>query len=91
MIVALLGLILGLLLGFYGRAIYNRLDALYEQKKDEREAKNVGVVRIRGVRGSRDQPIDLSSDTGSVLRPSPAKVEDQRQAERAQMLQDNHR
>jgi hypothetical protein len=88
---SLLSLIIGLLLGFYGRAMYDRLNQLHEEFKDRREAKEVGVVRPIGIPATKNQPIDLSSDTGGVRKPTPAEVEDQRQTNRARVLQENHR
>lgn len=89
--IALLSLILGLLLGFYGRAMYDRLNQLYDEFKDRQEARNVGVVRPVGIPATKNQPIDLSSDTGGVMKPTPALVEEQRKAERDRVLQENHR
>lgn len=83
-------LVLGLLLGFYGRAMYDRLNKLYDEFRGRQEAKNVGVVRPAGIPITRSQPIDLSSDTGPVMRPTPAMIEEQRQTERAKILQENH-
>lgn len=90
-LLSLFSLIIGLLLGFYGRAVYDKLNLLYEEQKDRREAKQVGVVRPVGMPVTKGQPIDLSSDTGGVMKPTPAAVEEQRQVERARVLQDNHR
>lgn len=90
-LLSLLSLIIGLLLGFYGRAVYDRLNQLYEEFKDRREAKQVGVVRPIGIPNTKNQPIDLSSDTGGVRRPTPAEMEDQRTEHRATVLRENHR
>lgn len=92
MIVAsLLSLIIGLLIGFYGRAVYDKLVALYEQKRDEIEARQVGVVRPVGHRVTKGQDTDLSSETGPVSRPRPGVIEENRQIERARIKQDMHR
>jgi hypothetical protein len=90
-LLGLLSLIVGLLLGFYGRAMYDRLNQLYDEFKDRQEARNVGVVRPIGIPATKNQPIDLSSDTGGVRKPTPAEIEDQRQVNRARVLQENHR
>lgn len=90
-LLSLLSLILGLLLGFYGRAMYDRLNQLYDEFKDRREAKQVGVVRPVGTPVTKNQPIDMSSDTGGVRKPTPAEIENQRQEDRARILQENHR
>lgn len=87
----LLALILGLLLGFYGRTMYDRLNQIYEEFRERQEARQVGVVRPRGIPATKNQPIDLSSDTGGVRKPSPAEIENQRQEDRARILRENHR
>lgn len=87
----LLSLILGLLIGFYGERVYSKLNTLVEQYLDAKEAKQVGVVRPTGSPVTKNTPIDLSSDTGPVMRPTPAIIEDQRQEERATVLRENHR
>lgn len=90
-VVALLMLIIGLLLGFYGRAMYDRLNQLYAEFQDRREARQVGVVRPVGVpANTKNQPIDMTSETGAVRRPSPAELEEERQRNRAEVLQRNH-
>jgi hypothetical protein len=88
--IALLSLILGLLLGFYGRAVYDRLNQLYAEAVERRLAKEVGVVRPVGIPVTKNQPLDRSSDTGPVMRASPAALEEMRQAERAEKLRINH-
>lgn len=90
-VVALLTLIIGLLLGFYGRAMYDRLNQLYAELQDRREARQVGVVRPIGVPANlKNQPIDMTSDTGGVRKPTPAELEEERQKNRAEVLQRNH-
>lgn len=91
MIETLLSLIIGGGLGFYGRTIYDRLNLIYYEFKERREARQVGVVRPLGISTTKNQPFDLSSDTGGIRKPSPAEVEFQRQEDRAQVLRENHR
>lgn len=88
---SLLCLILGLAIGYYARQIYDKLTLLYEEQKERREAKQVGVVRVAGIPATKNQPIDLTSETGGIRKPTPAEIEDQRQTERARILQENHR
>lgn len=90
-VTALFSLILGLLLGFYGRQMYDKLNLVYEEQKERREAKQVGVVRPTGQPIDRNAPIDMTSETGGVLKPTPAAVEELRQVDRARILQENHR
>jgi hypothetical protein len=82
---------LGILVGYFLREYINKFNTLIEIRKERKEAQNIGVVRPQGIPATRNQPIDLSSDTGPVMRPTPAKVEDQRQDERARILRENHR
>lgn len=90
-VVALLTLIIGLLLGFYGRAMYDKLNQLYAEFQDRQEARQVGVVRPVGVpANTKNQPIDMTSDTGAVRRPTPMELEEDRQKHRAEVLQRNH-
>lgn len=89
--ITLFSLILGLLIGYYGRQVYDKLNTLVDHYQDTREAKQVGVVRAQGTLATRNQPIDLSSDTGPIMRPTPQTIEDQRQEDRATALRENHR
>lgn len=86
----ILSLILGLIIGYYARDVHNKLSGLFEYWKDKMESPP-GVVRPTGIPVTRNQPIDLTSDTGPVMRATPAELEEQRQAARAKILQDNHR
>lgn len=87
----LLCLILGLMIGYYANALYRKVSQLYEYWQDKMESPP-GVVRPMGTKITKGIPtIDLSSDTGPVMRPRPAAIEEERQAERAKILQDNHR
>lgn len=79
-----------MLIGFYHRTIYDKLNSIVEQRREAKEAQNVGVVRVAGIPATRQQPIDLSSDTGGIRKPTPAEVEEQRQVERARQLRENH-
>ena len=86
-----LNLILGLLIGFYGRSIYDKVNQLYAEFVDRREARQVGVVRPVGTPITKNVPIDMTSETGGIRKPSPAEIEDQRQEDRARILQESHR
>lgn len=89
-IAALLSLILGLLSGFYGRTVHDRLNSIYAELRERKEAKNVGVVRPIGIPATRNQPIDLSTETGGIRKPTPMELEELRQVERARVLRENH-
>lgn len=88
---ALLTLILGLAVGFYARQVLDKLNALYDEAVERREAKQVGVVKVQGIANTRNQPIDLISETGGIRKPSPLEIENARQDERARVLRENHR
>ncbi len=90
MIATLLCFAIGLLIGFYGDALYTKVSAIAEDLQDKREAKKVGVVRPIGTPATRNTPIDMSSDTGGIRKPTPAEIEDQRQEDRATALRINH-
>lgn len=87
----LLALILGLLTGYYGRQVYDMLQLIYEERKDRIEAQQVGVVRPVGIAATKAQPMDMTSETGGIRKPSPAEIENQRQEDRARILRENHR
>lgn len=91
MTAALLSLLIGLIIGYYAKEVWTKLSILVEEHKESREARNVGVVRPIGKPVTKNQPISLASQTGGILKPSPAAVEELRKAERDQILQDNHR
>ena len=67
----LLTLIIGLLLGFYGRDIRDRINYMYEFWQEKRDRHEGGIVKPSASLSTRQQPIDLSSETGGVLRPRP--------------------
>lgn len=90
MIADLLSLIIGAMLGFYGQTVYGLLKKLYDEQIERHEAKQVGVVRPERILATKDQPISLESETGGVMRPRPAVLEDERQDNRAKILRENH-
>lgn len=90
-LISLLTLIIGLLLGFYGRMIYDRLNMLVEIRREEHEAKKVGVVRVTRETVNPNEPIDLSAPGGGVVkRQTPAQAEEQRQIVRDRILRSSH-
>jgi hypothetical protein len=72
----LLTLIVGLLLGYYGRTVLDYVKTIAERLKDKREYERAGVVRpgVTKVQSGTNEPIDLSSDTGGIRRPSPEQA-----------------
>ena len=70
----LLTLILGLLLGFYGRTTRDYLKNLWDFWKDKYDSHQAGIVTPQVSRVTRSQPIDLSTEAGGVTRPSPNQV-----------------
>jgi hypothetical protein len=78
---AVLTLILGLILGFYARDLYDKITGMYELYKDRLETPP-GVVKpvvTRGqARAQLAEPIDLGigedDSPGGVMRPSPTQA-----------------
>lgn len=74
-VIGLFCLILGLLIGFYARDMRDKLKDIYTNYKEERFLRDAGPVKPERTRGpTRSQPIDLSSDTGPVMRPTPDEI-----------------
>ena len=67
----LLSLLIGLLAGFYCRDIYDKVKDIYDNYKKERFLQDAGVVRPAVSKVTKNQPINLESETGGVLRASP--------------------
>ena len=66
----LLSLVIGLLVGYWAKEVYIKLNQLHEDYVERKQAKEVGVVRPSR-RPVNNQPIDLSSETGGIRRLSP--------------------
>lgn len=83
-------LILGLLLGFYGRSVYDYVHGTYDMLREKFDAHQAGVVKpeVSRVTKKAVQEIDLTSDTGGIMRPSPDQVLTARMKERNQNIKD---
>jgi hypothetical protein len=79
------------LAGFYARTVLDRITILVEDKREEREAKTVGVIRPIGHQITKSGPINLEAQSGPVRKPTPAEIEDERTRRRSAILQENHR
>lgn len=79
---AALTCIIGLLLGFYGRSIHDYVRSTYDMLVERFDKHQAGVVTPNISRVTRGQPINLESDTGGVVRPSPNQVALDRMRER---------
>lgn len=86
-----ISLALGIQIGYYFKDVKVTVRKIRDDQIEKREARSVGVVRIQGNPITKSQPIDLSSDTGGVLRPAPGVIEETRLRERDRVLQENHR
>ena len=86
MITFALGLILGVLAGYYARTIYNMLKTFYDDYTERKMVKETGVIRPVGRQVTKNQPINLESETGGVIRLSPNQVAIQNLREREQKL-----
>lgn len=83
--------IIALLIGYYARQLYDKVNYIYQDWHELQEAKKAGVVRPTRMKATKAQPIDLGTDSGPVKRMSPAQLEEERQEERAKILQEAHR
>lgn len=70
----ILWLILGLLVGFYARQVYDMLKDVYEDFTERREAQSAGVVRVTRNKVTRSEPLDMSTSSGVVMRPTPTQA-----------------
>lgn len=75
-IASLLSLILGLLVGYYCRQVYNMLKRLIDDLEWKQSAKQVGVVKPERTGGdTRSQPINLEDKgSGVIRRPTPDEI-----------------
>lgn len=79
-------IIIGMLAGWYAKEVYRRLDVLYKAKQEEHQAKQAGVIRPTPIKATRSQPIDLTSQTGGIMRLTPEQHALARQKERDAQL-----
>lgn len=68
-----LGLLTGLVVGYYAWSLYWRVYKLYDRFKDSLESQS-GVVRPTGTRQTRNEPINLKSKTGGIRRMTPDEI-----------------
>ena len=83
--IALLSLIIGLLLGFYGQRVYYMLKSLVEQQIEQRQRAETGVVRP-GRMPPNSEPIDLTSKSGVVRQPTVEQAKLKAMEEREERL-----
>lgn len=86
--IELLTLIIGLLLGFYGRSVYDYVQRTYEMLQEKFDKHQAGVVTPSVSRVTRNQTINLESETGGVVRPSPNQVALDRMVERDKKIRE---
>jgi len=70
----ILGITLGLLIGYWGQAVYNKLLTLQAELKERRLYEESGIVKPRVTPVQQIPRVDLTSPTGGVRRPSPDEV-----------------
>lgn len=72
-LIALVSLAIGLALGYFARELNDKVHYLYELQQEKRDRHEAGVVTPSVSRVTRHQPqiVDLSSETGGVMRPRP--------------------
>jgi len=69
-----LWLILGVLVGFYARQVYDMLKIILDDFTERRDAQKGGIVRPEKHLATRNQPIDLSTNSGVIMRPTPTQA-----------------
>lgn len=69
--VALVALLIGLVAGYWAKDVRDKIKYIYENYKHERFLNDAGVVKPQAQRVTKNQPIDLSTESGPVLRASP--------------------
>jgi hypothetical protein len=67
-IIGLFCLLIGLVAGFWAKDVYYTIHKMEQHRQDERAFNQAGVVRPRAI---AQQPIDLSTSSGGVRRPTP--------------------
>lgn len=72
--IALLTLIIGLLVGYYARTVRDYVKQTRDMLLEKFDKHQAGVVAPTVSRATRQQPINLESETGGVMRPSPNQV-----------------
>lgn len=83
MIAYLLVLLIGLILGWYGRTVKDYVHQTFLILKESRDMKQAGVVKPEVRRGSTRVPeTDLTSASGPIMRMSPNEVLAERMKER---------
>jgi hypothetical protein len=85
----LLFIIIGLLVGFYARVMFDYVKSIYVMLVEKHSSHKAGVVRPQVSQVTRNQPINLESQTGGVLRPSPNQVLLDAAAERDRRLKNS--
>lgn len=83
----MLYLILGLIIGFYARTIFDYSKGAYTMLKEKFEYDKTGIVKPEFTRATRNQPRDLSSETGGIRKLTPDEVLTERAKERERRLQ----
>lgn len=78
--------ILGLLVGFYARTVYDYVKRTFDLLKDKFEFDRSGVVKPQVSRHTRNQPIDLSTSTGGIRKLTPDEILMERAKERERKL-----
>lgn len=81
-----LSLLIGLLVGYFGRQVYDKLSDIHEYWRDKYDAHAAGVVRPTATRVTRNVPIDLSTDSGPVRRPTPQEANTRRLEARDELM-----
>jgi hypothetical protein len=84
----ILYLILGLLIGFYARAVFDAIHRAIALIIESQKRNESGVVRPNAVRATRNQAVDFTTETGGVRRMTPDEILTQRAKEREKRLKE---
>ena len=82
-------LAVGLLIGFYARVMFDYVKSIYVMLVEKYSSHQAGVVKPQVSQVTRNQPINLQSETGGVTRPSPNQVLLDAAAERERRLKNS--
>jgi len=79
-------LLIGLLIGFYAMNVYSYIKKTYEMLADKFDSHQAGVVQPTVSKVTRNQPINLESNSGPILKMSPNQVLLDRMKEREEKI-----
>lgn len=88
--IPLLTLVIGLLVGFYGRTVYNYVYETYQMLRERFDVHQGGVVRPERTKVTRNQPVNLESESGPIMKMTPDQITLERMKERNATIKRMH-